>query len=422
MPAPIERLPVEIFDAIALNLDLPAYQALRLTSRVLHLLSASTFAKTHFSELTTTLGSPSLGRLVNICRHKYLSKAVTLLDIKLLNHEDYKTLSQLSRIGMWPPPKRFSQVPIANPQHISGESTLYNDVLSSDYPDCILDPLVRLLKAFSNLKTIRFRTHHVEPFEWRATTMPVDDQLFRSKCLQAVLDAIVKSGVELQEFSMAKTKKFSISKCADIPHPFMLLSAPNLVKLRGRFSKLRTLTLSVVTGSDRDAQTPGWENGLSKFIATAPNLKHLALSLDRNCRVSRYSAAILHSLASSCRISKLEEFQLHNCMIHEEDLRLFLTAHSVSLRQLVFADIHLLTGSWPSLWVALKNLERLHCLRLMNLEGTNGPVMFRRRTKERSKITMDTKRSERHMPDLLGDLIAGCYELTNSVIPSTDVY
>lgn len=420
MPSPIEWLPVEIFDVITVDLDLPAYQALRLTSRRLHLLSLSSFARKYFSELVTTLGSPSLDRLVNICRHRYLSSAVALLDIKLLNHEDYKALTKVSRIGTWPPPKRFSRMPAVKREHISGESTFYIEVFSSDYPDCIVDRLVRSLKGFRNLKAIRFRTYNLEPFEWRATTMPLSDQLFRTRCFQAVLDAIIKSEVDLQEFSMAKVKKSAISKCADIPHPTMLLSARHLGRLRSRFSNLTTLTLSIVAGCDGDARTPGWENGLGKLIATAPNLKHLALSLDRNCRVSRYSATVLHSLALSCRLSKLNEFQLYNCLIHEEDLMIFVNAHSASLSKLVFADIHLLTGSWHSLWVALKTLGKLQCLRLATLEGTNSPVMFRGRVKERFKTTLNARKSGRPMTDMLDSLIASCDEQKDTSIASAD--
>ncbi|KAF2125865.1 hypothetical protein P153DRAFT_399998 [Dothidotthia symphoricarpi CBS 119687] len=407
MPSPIEGLPVEILDMITTNLDLPAYQALRLTSRHVNLLSLSNFAKTYFSELTTTLSSPSLDRLLSICRSNYWSSAVTLLDIKLFNHEDYQALTDISRIGMWPPPKRFTHVPVTKPENISGESTLYNDVLGSNYPDCIVDRLVRSLQGFSNLKAVRFRTNSCEPFDWSITTMPRSDEVFRSRCFHAVLDAITKSNINLQEFTMARMRKSTMSRYADIPHSALLFSTSRLAELQSRSSNLKSLTCSIIAGCDRDTRSPGWENGLSKFIAIAPNLQRLALSLDRSFHISRYSASVLRSLALSCRLSQLEDLHLCNCLIHEEDLTVFVRAHAPSLRQLTLANIHLLTGSWISFWIMLKEVEGLQRFRIADLHGTRGTISFRRHGRVHEKTRLDVKKTGRRMVDMLDHLIAG---------------
>lgn len=421
MVSPLERLPVEVFDIIATDLDLPAYNALRLVSRQLHLLTFSTYTKRHFSELTTTLGSASLDRLVNVSRHQHLSNLVTVLDIRLLNHRDYKLLTKISRVGIFPPPKRFPRVSGVREEHISEEATLYDDVARSEYPKCISERLSCALRGFSNLQAIRFRAHHSEPHGWRSTIMPEGDQLFRSKCFKAVIDALIKSEVNLQEFSMAKGRRVtSLSKCAHLPYPALQLPFQSLRALQHRFSALESLTLSVNTAHNGNYRIPGWENGLSNLIAAAPLIKTLALSLDRNHRISHYSAAVIRSLALSCRISELQTFQLVNCSLHGEDLAAFVAAHAVSLCQLVFSDIRLLTGNWSALWTELKDVENLHCLRLASLEGTRSPQLVRRRDKDRPKTTLDQQKAGRSMSAMLDDLIDSCDKETNLHIDGLD--
>jgi hypothetical protein len=92
MTSPFERLPAEVFDIIAAYLHLPEYQTVRLSSQRLHLLSLSTFTKKYFTKVITTLGSPSLDRLVHVANHSHLSRLVTTLEIRLLNHRNYKDL------------------------------------------------------------------------------------------------------------------------------------------------------------------------------------------------------------------------------------------------------------------------------------------------------------------------------------------
>ncbi|KAH7382197.1 hypothetical protein BKA66DRAFT_463981 [Pyrenochaeta sp. MPI-SDFR-AT-0127] len=420
MVSPIEHLPVEVFDTIASDLDLPAYNALRLTSRQLNLLSFSTYAKGYFSELTATLGSASLDRLLNVSTHKYFSNAVTVLDIRLLNHRDYKLLNKISRVGIFPIPKRFPRVSGVRPETTTQEATLYDDVTKSEYPRCIVERLACSLRGFSSLETIRFRAHHSEPYGWRSTMMPEGDQLFRTKCFQAVLDALIKSDIRLKEFSMAKEKRSTtLSKCANLPYPTLQLPFRSLQALHHRFVNLESLTLSIVSAYNGDARIPGWQNALTNLIATAPSIKSLALSLDRHNRISHYSAAIIHSLALSCRFSQLQSFQLVNCSLHEEDLVAFVTAHERSLCQLVFSDIRVLTGSWPALLMSLKEAKELQCLRLASLEGTKSPLLFRRRDKERLKITLDAAKAERAMSVMLDDLIAACN--SESDLPTTSI-
>jgi hypothetical protein len=397
MASPIERLPVEIFEIIASDLDLSAFQHLRLSSRQLHLLSLSIFAKRHFSDLTTTLGSASLDRLVQIANHEYLSSTVALLDITLLTQCDYEHLKNICNVGIFPPPKRFARVSGVKPAHIPADSTLYDDVLSHRFPKCIVDPLACSFLGFSNLKAVRFRTHHNEYLGSTSLLVQEDDQTFRSKCYQAVFDAILKSEIQLQQFSMAKEKGLSsLSKHANLPYS----------TVQPQLRNLQSLTLSVITAHNENHRVPGWENGLGQLIVCAPNLKNLALSLDRKSRISHYSAAVMNSLALSCQLDLLHTFRLVNCSLHESDLMAFVAAHAKTLHQLVFRDIRLLTGTWISFWISLKEVRGLRCLRLDYLWKANSPVVFRKRNRERLKVALDIGKAGRPMSAMLDETIA----------------
>jgi hypothetical protein len=249
MLSPIERLPVEVFDIISAYLDLPAYQSLRLTSRQLHLLTFSTFVKQCFSERTTTLGSTSLGRLVETSKHDHLRSVVRALHIRLLNHRDYKTLKAISRVAIFPPPKRFPRVSGVRDEHIKDEATTYDYVVKNEYPKRILNDLARALRGCNNLKVIRFRAKNSDPDGWQAT-VPEGDQLFRAKCFQVVLDAVVESGIQLEEFSMAKGKRTTaFYKSANTPYSALQLSPPSLRGLQhcSSFSHCQFFPMTIKT-------------------------------------------------------------------------------------------------------------------------------------------------------------------------------
>ncbi|KAH7082346.1 hypothetical protein FB567DRAFT_104716 [Paraphoma chrysanthemicola] len=414
----IERLPVEVFEILAIDLDLSGYQNLRLTSRQLHLLTLSTFGKRFISRLTSTLGSPSLDRLVNLSNHPYFCDVVTRLDIRLLTHRDYKLLANIAKVGIFPPPKRFPVVFVRH-EHIRGESTLYDDVLSRKYPQCITERLTRALIGFGNLKTIRFRTQNKEPAGW-LSDLPDGDQTFRTKCFQAVIDSILKSEIQLEEFGMSKRKRTKgISKSLHLHYPALQIPFSAHALLRQCFRDLSSLDLSVVTSHNGSVRVPGWENGLSHFIMCAPSLKSLALSLGRDEHISDYSAAIIHSLALSCHLPSLECLHLVNTALHEGDMMAILTRHRGSIRELILKNTRMLMGTWISFLTSLKEVEGLQCLRLALLEGLRSPVVFRKSKKAKPKITLDLAKSERPMREMLEDLVAA--ESGESGVLSVDV-
>jgi hypothetical protein len=413
MASPIERLPVELLDLCTAHLDLPAYQALRLTSHKLYSLTLSVFAKTHFSALTTTLGAPSLDHLLTIASRTYLASAVTLVEITLLNHHDYDIMSKIRRIGIFPPPKRFPTLTCVKLEHIVQESTLYDDMTGSN-PRHILQRLTRCLKAFCNLRVVRLRAQQSEPREWRSSTIPEKDQLFRARCFQLVLDALINSCVKLDEFSLAKDKAKdspSLTRCTNLPFPALQLPAGCVHKLRTCFSSLKALTLSTIAAHNGAPCVPGWANDLGRVIATAPHLERLVVSLDRKRQVSQYGAPVVRSISLSVRLVKLKVLQLHNSTSHAEDLVRLVRVHCLSLRKLTFVHVCLLSGSWHSLINSIYAAEGLRCLMLASVENAYSPVLFHlfyRRKKGHHNVVLDIGRTGCTMASMLDGLYIDC--------------
>lgn len=408
MTSPLECLPAEVFNIIAACLDLPEYQTLRLTSQRLHLLSLSTFKKKYFTKVITTLGSPSLDRLLHVANHLHLSSSVTTVEIRLLNHRDYKDLTKIARIGIFPPPKRFPRVSCVRTEDIVRESTLYDDVLANRQAKCITERLARALQGFDNLTTLRFRTHQIEPLGWKTMAVPEGDEVFRARCLRAVLDALLKSNTSLQTLTMGKEKPHTLSKPANIPYPAINLSIEYLQRLRPLFSTLHSLTLSIVSAHNAHHRLPGWENGLSRFISSAPHLTHLTLSLDRKTQVSEYSARIIRSLSDALLLPNLQTLHLCNTTLHESDLAKLLKTHAETLQRVNIANVCLLTGSWVVLLTALRVLEGLQMVRLAHVEGAGSPVVFRARDRKKRKMTLDASREGREVGEMLDELVKAC--------------
>ncbi|CAA9958848.1 hypothetical protein PTMSG1_02383 [Pyrenophora teres f. maculata] len=422
MSSPIECLPVEIFELVATNLRLPSYRALRLSSRRLQLLVHAAFAKDAFSELYTTLGSWSIDRLIKISNHQHLRNAVKAIHVRLLTHLDYETLTSITRLGIFPPPKRFRRVSGVRDEHITDETGTYDYITGSEYPQQLYRGLVQALRGFPNLKVVRIRAKSYEPFQWR-NNMPEGDQLFRARCFQTVLDAIIGSEVNLEEFAMTKAGPNAA------PHKGVHLSCSGfkippqkLQALHHRFSHLQSLTLSVDTSYNTDKRLPGWEHAITDFITTAPKLRNLTLSLDRVLCLSHHGVAIVRSLASACRLRELEQFRLHNVALHGDDLIKLIRAHAASLKKVVFSDIRLLCGDWSSIWNVSRECERLKFLRLFALNGEKAPVRFSRRYTERPNITLDTKKSGQPMSDMLDDLIVSCDAQTEPTTHNINVH
>lgn len=412
MASPIECLPVEVFELIASDLDLPACKNLRLSSRRLQTLGFSAFAKRYFGELTTTLGSPSLERLACVSRHGYLSDFVKTLDITILNQSDYKLMAEIDRVGVFPPPKRFPKVSGVSLANITKEATLYDDVSSPKYPQCIVVPLTRSLRVLSNLTAVRYRARHLESTGLRFS-IPKGDRIFRTKCFDAVFDAIVKSGIQLETFAMAKVRRLiQPDKCANLPYAMLQSPTRSLSSKPHCFSHLQSLIISLDSTYDRKtSRVSGWQVSLSQLIACAPNLKHLTLILDRIERfeqIATHVTVVADCLSLSCRLDFLQTLHLAHCSIQGADLADFVTAHANSLQRLFLLKVSLFSGTWSSFWITLKGVKDLRIVKVSNLRGGDAPVIFRKDRNERLKVTLDADKSGLPMAAMLDSLVVWC--------------
>lgn len=391
MTSPFECLPAEVFDIIAAYLDLLGYQTLRLTSQRLHFLSLSSFSKKYFTTRITTLGSPSLDRLLHVANHTHLSRLVTTLEIRLLNHSDYRDLTKIARIGIFPPPKRFPRVSCVRTQDIVQEATLYDDVLANRHSKCITDRLSRALSRLPNLSTLRIRTHQSEPLDWSKTAIPEGDSTFRTRCLRAVLDALVlsKPPPHLHTLALAKETAHSPTKLLNLPYPALQLPLSALQRLRAPLATLQHLSLSVVaahTPHHAHQRLPGWENALPRFLSCAPALTSLTLSLDRKACVSQDGARVVRALSDTLHLAHLETLYLCNASAHESDLGKLIKTHARTLRAVGLSNVCLLTGKWEAVFAALRGAAGLEGVRLAGLEWGGCRVCLRRRGSEKRRV------------------------------------
>jgi hypothetical protein len=391
MTSHIERLPVELFELIAACLDLSSYKSLRLASKKTRFLIHSRFVEHAFSRLKTTLGSPSLDRLVNVARLPYLRGAVKVLQIQLLTSNDYHALAAISRVGRYPPPKRFPRIPGIQDRHIKEESATFEYVVKSKYPTRLFDDLVRALRGFTSLTVVHFHPRESQLTRRRDLVLE-DDHLFRSRCFEVVIDAIVHSHVRLSELRMAKCRRGSaLHKEAILPLSALQIPAQTLQALQYCFSNLQVLTISALTVYEDVSGIPGWQKGIANILATAPKLKSLTLSLDR----SNYVVSIIENMVSSCAPLELEALQLLFCAVRADDLVTIIRSQSATLQRVLFSDLRLSNGNWSSILLALKECEKLEHLRLCSQSDEEHPVR-----------RLDVTRGNRAMTDMLDELIA----------------
>lgn len=410
MPAPMERLPVELLDLVVHCLTLPNYQSLRLVSRQIYALTLSTFSSRYFSKRTTTLSTPSLARLLQVSA-SHLSPSVSLLDIKLLNHEDYQSLYKISRVGIYPPPKRFQQVANIRPQDISREYALFDHMRLNDDPKDVVRSLGHALEQLSQVRTVRLRVND----ETLQSNFPGEQDeeeeysMFVHACFRAIIAAIIRSGAKLHDFSVIKgTKVRPSTKSANLIHPAFKFSFPMFLSLSKAFSSLRSLRLSIRTDYHGNSRVPGWQNGISQFIATASALEELTICFPPTDTEPAFKAAVMQSLASSLDLPKLKIMQLYGSVVDEQALSNFAKVHS-SLRQITLTDVRLLNGSWSAYLRTCRASLNLETLRLAFLQQSEVPrdIWWNRGNRRKSKLVMDTtdNAEQRSMNEMLTEAI-----------------
>ncbi|OAG06460.1 uncharacterized protein CC84DRAFT_1091190 [Paraphaeosphaeria sporulosa] len=381
MQTKIERLPQELIDLIVVHLSLQDRQTLRLVSKQLYALTFTTFSNTYFSRRVTTLGVPSLSRLVKTSAHPNLSSCVSLIDVKLLNYEDYGNLREIDRVGIYPPPKRLQRVPQVRTTtgDISQECKLLDYMHTHRDPKAVIHPLSRALKGFRNVKTIRFRVNGLTLYGNPYISAEEEVyQSFLSACFRAVLDAIIRSGVRLQEFTLVKGHTIRpLSKSANLDYSAFNLPVPFLLSLKSAFASLKSLRLSIRTYHNGNSRIAGWEKGISHVIAAASSLEELTICLQATDSKPWFRAAVIQNICRSLELPMLKSLQLYGCVVDELDLIALIKTHASSLQRLLISDTELRSGTWLSILNIFKEDLDLDLLRLQYLQQNAAPRVIR---------------------------------------------
>ncbi|EMD90201.1 hypothetical protein COCC4DRAFT_127593 [Bipolaris maydis ATCC 48331] len=402
MKSPLESLPVELFDMIAADFSLPEYQSLRLASQQLYQFVHAKFARLAFAEQVTTLSSSSLNRLSNVSSHQGLRDAVKTLHIRLLNEEEYANLNAISRVGRFPPPKRFPRVLGVRDKNVNDEAATYPYVLHNERPSRLYNGLLKVLKGLPQLKTIKLSMKPSASYIWECNE--TSHSLFRSKCFEVVIYAITHSNIKLEEFTMARRKGRQILyKPVDLSFLAFQLGPKSLQTLQHCFSNLQSLTLSIMTGYDAP-RPDGWASSICGFIAAAPNLKKLTLGLDRvsaKWPSSSFGDIVVKSLAISCRLPRLETLEVINCASDGKDLADLIRTYSSSLQYIVLSHIQLSTDKWCPIEDALKVCHQLRYFRLVAFEDRWTRLSIKARINGRPDFVWDVYEDHQNASDWL---------------------
>ncbi|KAL1600601.1 Protein-lysine N-methyltransferase efm4 [Paraconiothyrium brasiliense] len=396
MTSKMERLPQELVDLIYLYISHADRCALRLVSKQLYFLTLTNFGNTVFFKRVTTLGVASLNQLLQASGHAQFSGCVTLLDVKLLNYEDYDNLVKIDRVGIYPPPKRLPRVPQVKTGDIRQESKLLEYMRTQQDPTAVIHPLARALKRFRNLKTIRLRVNGLTLYG-NLHILAEDEvyQSFMSACFRAVLEAIVRSGVKLQEFTLIKGNSVRpMSKSANLDYRAFALSFPLFQSLGNAFSGLKSLRLSIRTDPKTDSRSQGWEIGVKDFITTTSALETLTLCMDPIDCKPHFRATMMRSICRSVNLPMLKSLQLYGCAMDELDLVTLMKTHAPTLRRLLISDAELRSGTWRSILNLLKNDLGLEYLRFQYLQQIPQSIRwFAEDTKQTGKLIIDATKS-----------------------------
>ncbi|PVH98279.1 hypothetical protein DM02DRAFT_52095 [Periconia macrospinosa] len=403
MRAPIECLPLELIDLIVAQFSLSDYQSIRLSSKHLVYLTLSSFCDRFFTRRTTTLASPSLDRLLRVSKCRHLADKVLFLDVKLLNRADYESLQQISRVGIYPPPKRFPRVPHVKLDDIKQEAELFEYMRHSKDPKTVTDKLARALRHLRNLRTVRMRVNGAT-----LSSVPsevYDDHEFLAASFRAVSGALLKSELMIEQLYTSKgTSIRATTKSANLNYSAFILPVP----LTQAFCSLRSLSLSLCTDSI-DSRVPGWERNISRFISAAPALEELVLCTQLNYGMYQWRIAVVRSLARSVRLSNLRNLQLHGFHVSEADMKAFIHAHSHALRNVTIRKCHMQEGTWGSLIASFKGLD-LEYLRMVKLQQESIPKHMYWTPHgggKRNKIVLDIrgKLPSKRMDEMLVDAV-----------------
>ncbi|KAF2713055.1 hypothetical protein K504DRAFT_128717 [Pleomassaria siparia CBS 279.74] len=340
MASYIEQLPVELIGLVISCLDSVDYGSLRLASKHIHSTTLDDFLRTFFAEFTTLLTPAALQRTVDVSSHELLAGSVRVLHI---THRRMRVLHQFD-----------------SQEHQRNQSAaeVVERISQNLRPESVIGPLAYALRRCYNINSICFYLEGCAKPNWLMNRRENID--FQSNCFKLILEAVVESGVQLQEFS---TMGQDDTQCATIPYFAFDFSIPFLHSLDTAFSNLCSLTIAINEGTIENPRVPGWANAISRFISTASSLESLTLIIEMWGPVPGCGVKIFHSLSQIPVLAQLRAVRINGGSFEEQDMATFALRHADSLRRIRLESNQMMSGTWKSLLATLrksKSLEHVH--------------------------------------------------------------
>ncbi|KAF2875602.1 hypothetical protein BDV95DRAFT_591074 [Massariosphaeria phaeospora] len=337
MASHLERLPLELLDLITSYLPALEYCHLRLVSKQLHTNSLRAFIKRYFATIRTTLCWPSICHLAELSTIECYAKEIKLLDVRIHNWSDRKTMTIARRRGP-------EKVGCSDANKFNGS---YQDLVEeSQAPEDVdaVETLAQALKGFPNLHAIRIYTHA----QYLGLLRCAKRSHYSTECFMLLLDALVESKTKLQELSMLDGKDMTSSTYSSMgKYQAFCLPSPRLPIMHETFVNLRSLSLCIDT-TNVSITNAVWENGICKFIYAATSLESLSLELDGYRIESPHSSSIISSMAAEGRLARLQRFELASSMVDGPSLQRFLQQHLRTLRCLALVSVNADDSTWPT--------------------------------------------------------------------------
>ncbi|KAF2493263.1 hypothetical protein BU16DRAFT_75241 [Lophium mytilinum] len=368
MATSIEKIPTELLDLITSDLSLEEFSSLRLSCKAVYASSLHSFGIAFCSKRVCILTLPSLENIVSISKHVEFGSTMRELDFAAdVRPEDaVNTTQDLIMLPQEEVERRNPNASTARAKREFHEALMAQAEATGRMNEGILsEMLIEAFRNFPKLETIRFYQETVSPTSTR-TFKKSSRVAYASCCFQQILTAIIESRLTLEK--LKTVEKPGVYRCsrsgAVVSHDAFYVNLPRLEGLKQSFVRLRSLELWISASYHGRSRLPGWENGISQFLAAAPALESLTLHIDAIAYGSRYCIDIVRSIANTVYLPKLRKLHFVGAQFDEEDLANLVTKHKNTLCILRFECSRMHHGTWRALFETFRESLQLEALRL----------------------------------------------------------
>ncbi|KAF3917676.1 hypothetical protein AA313_de0208784 [Arthrobotrys entomopaga] len=410
------RLPVELFENVIQDLDLPSINNLRLSCKTLVEKSLQSFSKRYISNQYTDLSQESLHRLTVLSQHPIFGKAVKNLIIVAAIFDLSIAEGMLKTKTKTIRESRGAIHSVSYPQCTEQELAdaqadvdwlrarqTERDQLGSD---TVAASLAELLTAFGSLQGIYLRVDIVQgrrtPTGSRSPTQEwISIWKVAAQFFDISMIAIARSGVKLDSLSIYREtrgisvptftiqtllhkvdleafketgkhiKKFTINTSTRVPIDAASVreAAEQLEGANRAYHEVFGSSVGLYTKESPEAQAEENFTGLARLLSTMPNLTVLDIHM-RDClrnNGSELYEKVFRLIVQETYFPNLQEVGLRGLSMTEETLLEFLRKHGTALREIHLQSVTLTSGGWVPIFKQFEQMPVLDRLDLSNL-------------------------------------------------------